>query len=416
MTRYQKVIIGLFLLIALGIRIHAALHDNTSVLTGDAATYDQMAMNLALGKGYRYGSGEGELTAQRVPLYSLFLSGIYRAVGHSYRAVRIVQAILSTLTVLLIVLWARSLFGGLSACFAAIIASVYPAFYAYYFSSTVILSETLYVFLFTAALYTFSSYWIRPSWPLALASGLLWGLSNLTRPMSFPLLLLLPFILIPLRYPLRQVIRYCGIVWFVVVLLFTPWTIRNYLVFHTFFPLETRLGVNLYASFHPENRDGFGFDAFHKYYLPEEERLRSQGVPEAERANYFLRKGLGFIRTYPGHAFRLISRRILLYMDPHTTFYREEGKKRIVTWGYLFVLVGTVAAFFLGLRRKNYRREILSLCLIFGYFVLFHGFIASSERFRFPTEPILIILASFALGYLPLFRRHNSQAVVESKA
>jgi len=406
-------VIGVSLLIALGIRIQVALHDNTSTLRGDATSYDEIAMNLVQGKGYRYAGGE--LTASRLPLYPLFLAAIYRVAGHNYQAARMVQAVLSTLTVLLIALWAHTLFGGLSACLAALIASVYPAFYAYYFSSTELITETLYVFLLTAALYTFSVYWTRPSWSWAVISGLFWGLTSLTRPSSLPFLFLLPFISILLRYPLRQMLRYCGMVWFMVGLVMAPWMIRNYLVFRHLVPVSTGVGVNLYSAFHPENRDGFGLDVFYKFYMPEEERLSSLGVPEAERANYFFRKGLGFIRAYPGHAFRLFVRRIFLYMDPRTTLYRG-GKRQIVTWGYLFVLTGTVAAFFLSLRHKKYRREILSLCLIFGYFVLFYGSMGGSERYRFPTEPILILLASFTLSFLPLFPRQNSKAGVESIA
>lgn len=398
MTRYQKIIVGVFLLIALGIRIHAAFHDQTTLIDrGDAHGYDQIAMSLALGKGYRFAAGMGEKTAWCVPLYPLFLSGIYRAAGHNYPAVRIVQAVLSALTVLFIALWAGLLFGGGSACLAAFIASVYPAFYAYSFSSTSIASETLYVFLFTAALFTFYIYWRRPTWSWALVSGLLWGLSILTRPMPLPLLLLLPLILISLRYPLRQILRYCGIILCVVGLVVAPWTIRNYFAFHTFVPLATNSGPNLYLAYHPKNGDGFGTNVFHEIYLSEDDRLRSLGMSAGERGNYFFKKGLGFIRVYPRHALRLFLRRILLYMDPRTMLY-QGGKRQIVTWGYLLVLAGSVVGFFLGLKQKKYRREILSLCLIFGYFVLFHAFLGASERYRFPTEPILILLTSFALS------------------
>lgn len=408
MNRYQRIFIGLFLLIALGIRISAALHDNTVVIDrGDAHGYDQIAMSLALGKGYRFDSGRGAQTAWCTPLYPLFLSSIYRGVGHSYRAVRIVQAILSTMIVLLIALWAYILFGGASACFAALIASVYPAFYAYYFSSTSIGTETLYVLLFTAALYTFYYYWIRPSWPLAVISGLFWGLSNLTRPMSLNFLFFLPFISITLRYPLRLLLRYSAIAWFVVGLVLAPWMIRNYFIFHTVSPLSMGGATSFYSAYHPNNLDGLGGTVFHESFMLEDARLASLGINEAQRANYFLREGFEFIRAYPGNALRLFVKRIFLYLDPRTTLYHED-KRQIVTWSYIFVLAGTVIGFFLGLRRRDYRREVLSLCLIFGYFVLFHGFAGASERYRFPTEPILIIVTSFTLSFLLRFRRQNS--------
>lgn len=398
MRRCQKILIGVSLLIALGIRLQVAIENKTTVLRGDATSYDEMGMNLALGKGYRYAGGE--LTASRTPLYPLFLAAIYRVAGHNYPAVRIVQAILSAATVLLIALWAHTLFGGWSACFAALIASVYPAFYAYYFGCTELTTETLYVFLLTATLYSFFVYWSRPSWFRGVISGLFWGLANLTRPLSLPFLFLLPFLLMILRYPLRQTLRYCATIWFMVGAVMAPWLIRNYLAFHHFVPFSTAASVNLYGAFHPENRDGIGLDAFYKFYMPEEERLHSLGMPEAERANYFFRKGMGFIRDHPEHSLWLFGRRILLYMDPRTTLYAGGGKRQIVTWGYLFVLFGTVAAFILSLGHKKYRREILFLCLIFGYFLIVHAVMSASERYRFPTEPILIVLTSFALDFL----------------
>lgn len=408
MTRTKKIIIGFFLLIALGIRIHAAIDDKRVVLKGDEEGYDRIAVSLAQGTGYSLASDKTDPTAWRPPLYPLFLASIYRVAGHGYLPVRIVQAILSTLTVLLIVLWAYTLFGGVSACFSALIASVYPAFYAFYFSSTSLLTETLYVLLFTGVLFTLYAYFNRPSWPLALVSGFLWGLSNLTRSASLPFVFVLPLILISLRYPLRQVLRYFGIVWLAVGLVGAPWMIRNYLVFHTFNPASSGIGPNLYGAYHPQNWDGIGANVWQETFLAEEDQLRSSGMSEAAREGYFFKKGLGFIREDPTHALRLFLRRIFLYLDPTTTLQRGEHKKRIVNGGYLFVLAGTVAAFFLSVRRQKYRREILSLGFIFGFFLLLHGFLGASERYRFPNEPILIILASFALSFLP-------KAAVEGK-
>lgn len=362
------------------------------------------------GKGFRF---EGELTAARAPLYPLFLAGVYRMVGHNYRAARIAQGILSTITVLGIALWTYILFGGMSACLAALMASLYPAFYAYYFGCHALITETLYVFLLTAALYTFHVYWTRPSWVWGLISGLFWGLANLTRPVSLPLLVVLPLILTFLRYPLRQAFRYTAAVWLMAGLAMGSWMLRNYLVFHHLVPVSTNGLVTLYMAFHPEDRDGMGSKIVYKFYLHEEERLKALGISEADRANYFFRKGLEAIRDHPAHALRVIFRRILLYMDPRTTLFHKEDKRQIITWGYLFVLACTVLGFFISLKHKIHQREILSLVLIFGYFVLFHAFIGASERYRFPTEPILIVITSFALRFLLHSCRQNLNQALE---
>ncbi len=394
LTNLQKALIVLALVLAAAIRFDVAIRDK-SVPEKDATDYDHIAMNVVKGRGFR--TARGNLTAYRLPGYPLFLASIYRTVGHNYQAARVVQAFLSTATVLMIALWAFVLFGGWSACWAAFIAAVYPAFYAYYFSCSVLGTETLYTFLLTGSLFTLFLYFSAPSWPRALVSGLFWSAAIMTRGLPLPLLVILPLAMVRLRYPLPHIVRYHAMVWLVSGILLVPWVVRNYSVFGAFVPLGTNLGENFYLSNMPKS-DGciWKYSAF----LTVEDRMLEDGMSELEISNYLFGKGVDFICSKPKEAFRLFLRKIYIYLDPRQTVF--EGGRWVVVpeWGFIFVAFASTIVFFSTLRNQKHLRSVLLFCFIFGYFVVFHGVMGSINRYRFPTEPILIVMTSWVLGLL----------------
>ena len=72
----------------------------------DEYSYDQIAVNFLNGKGLVTDDG---LYARRGPVYPLFLAIIYFIFGHSYVAVRFIQAIIGSSTPLLIFFIAKKL-------------------------------------------------------------------------------------------------------------------------------------------------------------------------------------------------------------------------------------------------------------------------------------------------------------------
>lgn len=402
LTKFQKIFLFVCLFAAFLIRLNAVLQD-ISLPVKDAAEYDQLARGLVEGKGYR--DAQGNLTAWRPPFYPIFLAAIYQVAGHNYQAVRLAQALLSMLTVWLIAEWARILFGGRAACWAALTAAVYPAFYAYTFSCSELLSETLYTFLLTASLVSLYQYLYAPHWLKAVTSGLALGFAILTRPIPLLLVFFLPVIFLLLRYPWRKVLPpyllLCGVTFLVLL----PWTIRNYRVFGRLVPVSTMSGATFYLANHP-GADGMGGSGggptgfYHGVFFPIEEKLVAAGVPETERTSVFYQKGLEFIRSRPQEILRLFLWKALLYMDPRTLMLKEGKYQSTVTWFYLWVLAGAVASGFVARSEPELRRPILSMALIFGYFVAVHMVYLTSERYRFPTEPLLIVLASFSFDRL----------------
>ncbi|HXV28633.1 MAG TPA: glycosyltransferase family 39 protein [bacterium] len=376
--------------LALGLRMEASYRDH-SLPQKDGVYYDEIAVNLTQGKGYQMA---GEVSAYRPPLYPFFLAAVYQFAGHDYSAVRIVQAVLSAVTVFFIALWAYTLFGSASACAAALIAAVYPPAYAYYFGCTAILSETLYTFFLTAVFLTLYHFFSKPSSGMAFLSGIFWGLSTLARPIPLYLLMILPLVLLVCGYPLRRVIRYHLFAWMAAALVILPWTVRNYFVFKALIPVSTATGAALYSSNHPGPEDGFGSAFFRDVILPEDARLKSKGMKENERSKYFSSKAMAFIRSQPLEFSRRILKKALLYMDPTHTEFIDDRREQKANWGYILVLLGAVIAFIRMLQFPNERRAALSMAFIFSYFFLFHAVVHTSHRYRFPTEPLLMVMTS----------------------
>ena len=392
----RQLVLGTIFTLGLVLRLNAAIHDHT-LPEKDAYEYDQIALHLVKGEGFR--NETGELTAFRPPFYPFFLAAIYKLGGHDYQLVRIIQAVLSAATVLVIAGLGCVIFGPQTGYLAGFIAAIYPPFYAFYFSSSALIAETVYIFIFTLALLTLYFYFSKPSWKIAMLSGLFWGMAILARPIPQFLLLILPIVFLVMGYPKRHISRYFILATGVSALCLVPWVIRNYFVFNEFVPFSTNGGFVFYESNHPGS-DGFGTDFRRNVMMLEVEKLKAQGVNEAERSRIFFSRGMKFILQNPYEALKLFVWKAFLYMDLYHTLEEKNERSRIINWAYVIVLVGAVLGFVWGASSQQHRRYVLSLLLIFIYFILFHALCHTAHRYRLPSEPILIIMTAFMLDHL----------------
>ncbi|OAG26997.1 ArnT family glycosyltransferase [Thermodesulfatator autotrophicus] len=116
----------------------------------DEQHYNKLA--LAILERGEYGWAPGKPTAIRPPLYPAFLAGVYKIFGtENYNAVRLIQIVLALLSGLLVYFLAQKIFRKEKIAFGA------TAFFLFYPSLVIfnylILTETLFIFLFLLALY-----------------------------------------------------------------------------------------------------------------------------------------------------------------------------------------------------------------------------------------------------------------------
>ena len=201
----------------------------------DTVHYDTAAKSLLAGQGFgpslhyydRYTHYNLE------PAYPLFLAAVYALFGQSHTAVRIVQVLLSLFHIYLIYLITRRLRPT-----ASLISPAFAAFYPFFlFISGLLYSTQLFAFLLTLAIFCFLRYAQTFSFGSLSLGALALGLSMITIPVIMPAapLIALWLFFLPQGNLKERMVR---TVWLslLIVLILTPWTIRNYLVFGTFSP------------------------------------------------------------------------------------------------------------------------------------------------------------------------------------
>lgn len=360
--------------------------ETTQFYFDDSYQWNQIALNILAGKGLIISPSA---MAFRMPLYPLFLSGIYYLFGsQNLLAVRIIQTMLSTLTVVIIYFIAISVFnedkhaeriGKISA-----IISVFYPFFVYY--SGAILNETLFIFLLSLVIWVL----IRGRFFWA---AILLGLSVLCRA---EILLFIIFIIIGLFAILkkRDALRVSFIMFLLLCVILSPWVARNYLIFNKFVPLSTMGGYTFYEGNAPENLTGGPFGGKFFLKIPE-------GLDEVEIDEYYRNETIRVIKENPERFIKLCWSKFKRFWniklntdDPRYASLRN-NLISIFSFGPILLLFipGLIISFW---NRKN----LVFLYLIILYVMLINLTFVSSLRYRLPIEPYLIIFASYSLSVL----------------
>ncbi len=193
----------------------------------DSINYDAMVIQL-LEKGI-YAYKDTSPNAYVTPGYPLFMAAVYWLVDYQQNDplpwVRYIQIVLSLLSIGLIYWITRILSNKVAGVMAAFIAAIYPPFV---WANGAILTEVLTIFLLLCYLlvqiYTFRH---KTVW-LALASGLLLGLTVLVRPEFIPLLVMnYLFYWFWKREDRKKIIKLFAVTSVGLVLVLMPWWIRN---------------------------------------------------------------------------------------------------------------------------------------------------------------------------------------------
>ncbi len=158
------------------------------------------------------------------------------------------------------------------------------------------------------------------------------------------------------------------------VLVVTPWTIRNYVVFHRLIPLRDNFGLEFWVGNHEDLTRG-GNNDFPLVNPAEYNRLGEIQFMEAKR-----RDGLEFVRQHPLQFGRSFFRRAYRFWT------EPEGS----AWRWISPLAWLGG--FLAVRRKGIQAaQYLMVLLVFPlvYYVA-HTF----PTYRHPIEPLMLLLAA----------------------
>jgi tetratricopeptide (TPR) repeat protein len=343
------------------------------------------------------------------PLYPFFLALIYFIGGHSQFSVLCTQAVIDSLSCILIYYCAATLFNKAVGLIAAITYACYGL--AIFYTGT-LLAPTLVIFLslaFIASLLPGEKR--KPS--AFFISGILFGLVVAARPNVILFLFFLPlwfFTALKSALGMSSAIRRLSLFLVGFLAVMSLITMRNYSIEKSFSPFSVQGGINFYIGNNPEATGTFmsphGLSSSPieqvKTSIRYAEKELGKTLTPFQASRYWLSRGLTFITNNPLHAFSL-------YLTKCAFFLRKEElplnvdyslsrtflpifRLPFITFGFIapFALLGII----LSLKRKTGLLLLLLFMVSLGLSVTIFFVTA---RYRVPAVPFLIICSSYAL-------------------
>jgi len=368
----KKIAIALIVLVGLTAGI-LSLNFLSFEVEGDSLKYEQIALNIAGGRGF---AREGQ-AAVEAPGYPFFLSLVYLFFGPNYTAVKVIQLLLLISLALIYHLIAFKFLklSPFSALIAGLLVVVWPYFLLY---SNLLLTEILFSFLLglnlLVLLYLTEKKRIKKIH--FLLGGLLLGLAALTRAvlLFFPFWLFILFLLFLEKTRKKEFIL--GLLALLVIFCFTltPWTVRNYLQFGRFIPVQPGL-----------------FNMFQRGYSKLDYTEGKEALGEGEVG--FKEMALARVKN------------IFLFWNPGAGGERAETlaeKYPLVSyllWAYRIFFLGLLGLAFYSVRFMK-EKTILFVWIVIAYFWAVHIVLYPYPRYTLPIIPLVILLALYALNKL----------------
>ena len=259
---------------------------------------------------------------------------------------------------------------------------------------------SLSAFLLTVLLYMTFALQERSSSLHWMGYGLLWAVAGLTNP---ALGILFPFLLgwlavqrsknsLPWRGQLAKAVL-------ILILGLLPWTVRNYRVFHQIIPIKSTFGLTLYFGNNPGIRNGV-FPRHRAYDLTKEDyqQFAQQGEPAFMKVKQ--RQAIEFIKAHPLAFLEACFDR---FVDAWTGTSEVPWDRWIFLLGVGKAYIAFTTAFsllaFAGLFfacRTSWPQAapfLFAIVLFPAPYYVTHSYL----RYRHPIDPVLTILAVFAV-------------------
>jgi len=184
----------------------------------------------------------------RTPVYPFFIASVYFVFGKLPQAVLVFQYLLDSVTSVIVLLLFLRIFQDTKwALLAGFLYAINP-FAVFY--SNMILTETLFTFIFAVA-----SYWIFAfscDKRKLVLSSLMLGIGALCRPISlYGVFLFMPFLLFAGRTVWRDKLISCLMFFLVYFMILVPWCARNY-QYYGQWTISTADKYNIFVNFAPE--------------------------------------------------------------------------------------------------------------------------------------------------------------------
>jgi len=346
-------------------------------------------------------------TALLPPLYPYLLSVIFRVFGiysaASALAILTLNSLFSALTCVPIYLATRLSLNARVGLFAGWGWAIYP--FAIYFSAGRVWEYSLTSLLLTICFWLALRLHLHPSPVRWLAFGALYGLAGLSNPAVFslfPVLLLLPlWKLWKLRRPGPRfssgVLRSGLLAAAGIMVVLTPWTIRNYRTLHILCPVRDGFWFEFWSSNNGDSSNPT-IPSTHPASNPDEMQLyRSQGEVAYIAGKRVL--VMDYVTHHPGFFIRLTLRRAAFYWTGFwslSPIYVQEEPYQLPN---VFFCTSLSMLMLFGMRdwwRKD-RASALPYLLSIAIFPMAYYLSHTMMDYRQPIEPEIVILVVVGL-------------------
>ncbi len=368
----------------------------------DSVAYDKFASNIAAGDGY--GWEPSQLSAYWPVGTSAVYACLYKAFGHGYAPIVVLNILAGTFTVALTMHLTGHWFGRKAALFAGGLLALWPAQIQF---STVLASELLFNLFVLSAL----TIWLNSRVHFvfqAVTFGALIAAAAYVRPTA----LLLPAVLgvagaliidLTMTKRLRSLIL--GMVSGLFMLgCFVPWGLRNQQLFGHFVLVSTNGGANFWMGNNPTNPSGTYTE------LP-----KDLPTNEVERDRFLKQQAIAYIKANPS-AFLVRTIRKLAFLHASETIgvhWNSKGLEqrfgshvllplKLISTIFWVVMLGLALSGIVVLARQMgvWSSAIHPAVLLWVYYAMVHAVIVVQDRYHFPSVPFMAALAGLSLETL----------------
>ncbi|MBI3951250.1 MAG: glycosyltransferase family 39 protein [Acidobacteria bacterium] len=377
-----------------------ALAPQTDLMGDDG--YDRIGLSLAQGFGYVVIPG-GPPTMKRVPLYPLFLAGIFKFLGTDIRIIQWLQAGFDGFTALAISFITSKLFSRRAALVAGGLFAFYPLSILY---SSRFYTESLYTLLLCSFAYVLLSVTEGRGRQHAVLAGLLLGCLVLTRSVTLLLpLFLLPFLILSQRSPAvrRQRLQDSAIILLMMGLILAPWVVRNYHLTGKILLGGTTLGAPLYHGYYVSQHWRWGKDMakLHRRAFDERQALVAPTAPkilslqdEMEANRLALQAVAEKMWQHPAATAWMLLRNLLLVWF----LTRSPTMMLLIGAVHFSLLLLASRAVWQAWRRSNEKLILMAAVIgVIACFVVVHALVFPFARYLAPVMPLVIVFASASL-------------------
>lgn len=361
MNRAKIILIVIFVAAAV-LRIYLAATCDNEPDFSDMHNYNELAV-------------EGQFNTYLPPLYPLFLRLIYSVAGnYNYKAVFIVQSIITSFMILMIYDIVRRVANDTSAVWAAFLCAINPNFIAYGLTT---MTEALSLFMVVLIIWLLYKPFGDSKKAIALGCVLVAGIY-----IKSAILFFVPSTLLVTKKRLTLAL--------VLVVLIAPWIVRNAVVHGKVAPVSDTGALNFYATYNPAATGS-------RHVAAKDTPLKTYDHDQMT----YVREALKFIIHNKWKTVDITYNKIsLLLTRGWDTFVlrpvvgKNSTLNNIMMYAYLLIAVFG----FIGLIELYDGRNRIIALMMFSY-LLFSILLAIFKfRYRVLIEPMLIMYASMWIG------------------